>query len=155
METLKSARFWISLVVLAIIGGLAFVGKIGGDVALAALMGIGGGWGIAQAPAKTKTGLLALAFLASLSACGTWKDNATKTLSAVQTLTAQTFAVVKPHYDKKCLQAVREKGLASDDYVSCDAERHRVYSALKASNSAVRALGEVIPLVQNVMEASK
>lgn len=49
MDIIKSGRFWLALVVIGIIGAGFMLGKISGDVAVAALGGILSGFGIGQA----------------------------------------------------------------------------------------------------------
>ena len=44
----KDARFWISLVTLAGAFALAGFGKVAGGEALAAALGVAGGWGLSK-----------------------------------------------------------------------------------------------------------
>jgi len=163
METLKSARFWISLVVLAIIGGLAFVGKIGGDVALAALMGIGGGWGIAQAPAKTKTGLLALAFLASVSACGaTGLEKARDTLPTVAAgvnLVGSAGMSTLHQYCQTAANLCRANGVTKSQdcpgWKKCEAVRQGFIATVDATADAVSALDNSLKAVEEYTKEVK
>jgi hypothetical protein len=44
MNLLKSATFWVTLTALGIVCVLAVLGKIGGESALAAVLGLSGGY---------------------------------------------------------------------------------------------------------------
>jgi len=51
-DTIKSARFWITVLILLSVVALAWVGKIGGDLAMSGLIGVAGGWGLSVGGAK-------------------------------------------------------------------------------------------------------
>lgn len=67
----KDARFWISVLALGMVGAMALLGKVGGDAALGAVLGVAGGWGLGRAGGAKAVGLLIPLVAIAASACAT------------------------------------------------------------------------------------
>ena len=92
-----------------------------------------------------------LILLLFLVGCASWQDNAAKTLSAAQVLGAQAFDIARAELHKKCL-AIAKECPANDlktcePWVICDAERVKVFNALKLYQQGVKAAAEIVPTV--------
>ena len=86
-----------------------------------------------------------------LSGCGTWGESAGKTLQAVHEVAKAASAKVEPGYRVKCMAVAKAcKASPCEALEVCQAERRKVNAAIRLTHASVKAMTEVLPLIEEV-----
>lgn len=96
--------------------------------------------------------LLALALFGQ--GCSSWQDTTGRSLAAVHELAKGSSTWVELHYRAKCMKVAKAcEASPCEALETCQHERRRVNSAIKAVHAAVRAMTEVLPLIEQARVA--
>lgn len=143
MEVIKSSRFWLALIALAVIGALALLGKLSGEGAAGYLMSILAGFGVAKASGGSAPKALlpfALVAVASLSACGTTGRGY---LAKGLDLAATADKAILPTVEKICVAAVAKCGQVPPEKCAAFTRCHAALVGYQAAmNSVTKGLAE-------------
>ena len=144
MDVIKSARFWIALACLLMIGALALIGKLGAESASGYLMTLLAGYGVGRVD-TTKGGgsgtpiAIALVLL-MLTGCGGTLGNLHKAQVAISAVDKVAVEVI----GKKCLAEAETCGRVGardcPDYVKCAAIRGVYQKSMKAIDGEMKVI---------------
>jgi len=136
MDVIKSSRFWLAL--LAMVGAfvLSALGKITGGEAIATIIGILGGFGVAKASGSSTTPMVILigASMFTLSSCASVPEK----LDAVREANRAMTDIALDAFHIKCTEEAKKCGNAEcEAYKKCDAAREKAMKISRAVNVAI------------------
>ena len=148
MELFKSSRFWISIAIVISVTLLACLGKIAGDNAISAIMGLLAGFGVGKsggakkaetkAPASPVVGVLLLVGVIGLASCTSLQKTISTTSSSIKTVSD----IALPIYHRACMLEA-EKCLAKnikssecEGWKKCDSSRSLFHKIIDGAHVA-------------------
>ena len=86
-----------------------------------------------------------------VNGCGTWMETTGKTLQTIHETAKTSSGWVEHHYRVKCGAIAETRDRPKLE--ACQAERNRINVAIKLTHASVKALTEVLPLIEQARVA--